>query len=114
MDILKQLRFGFVVSMCFMLLSCGGSQQIVPEGCLTGILTNDGDTCQAFKGHQTNKIYSFYANMNGYQLGEEVCVCGQVAQMTTCKTGTPIEIMHLSRTCPPATSKFSQFTFPLD
>ena len=114
MAILEPLKFGFVLVMCFLLSSCAREQQFVPEGCLTGVLTADGDTCQALKSNQSNKLYSFYSNMNGYQLGEEVCICGQVAQMTTCKTGTPIEVQHLDRSCPSASSKFNQFTFPLE
>jgi hypothetical protein len=38
--------------------------------------------------------------MNGYELGEEVCICGRPAAMSQCRTGTPIDVTHLGRDCP--------------
>lgn len=110
---LRRLRFGFVLALPLMLQTCTPAE-IIPEGCVVGNLTADGDTCQTIKSKRSDQLYSFFADMNGYALGEEICVCGKAAQMTTCKTGVVIDVMHLDRTCPAPSSKTSQYTFPFD
>lgn len=72
----------------------------VPEGCVLGVLSNEGATCQAMRDGE-DRLYSFYADMTGYAIGEQVCVCGPVAEMSFCNQGIVLEARHLDRTCPP-------------
>lgn len=74
----------------------------MPEGCVVGVLTGEGATCQAMRDGK-DRLYSFYSDMTGYRLGETVCVCGLEAQMSFCQQGTVIEVTHLGRTCPGTT-----------
>lgn len=66
------------------------------------MLTDEGATCQALRDGE-DRLFSFYSDMTGYRLGEQVCVCGPVAQMTFCQQGTVIEATHLGRACAAAT-----------
>ncbi|WP_259781960.1 hypothetical protein [Aestuariispira ectoiniformans] len=70
-----------------------------PEDCYWVTLTAEGDYCQAARD-QDNKLLSFYADMNGYNLDDEVCICGKPAAMSHCKTGQPMDLSHLGRQCP--------------
>ena len=71
-----------------------------PEGCYVGTLTPEGDVCQTLRDRSDDKLYSFFANLNGYSNGERVCLCGKPALMTRCTTGTPIDVEHFDRECP--------------
>ena len=70
-----------------------------PEECHWGYLTDQGGACQTMTARD-GEIYSFFWDMNGYSLGERVCICGTAALMTTCKTGQPLDLVHLDRECP--------------
>lgn len=70
-----------------------------PEDCYWVTLTAEGDYCQAARD-ANDQLYSFYADMNGYDIDEEVCVCGKPASMTQCRTGWPLDVSHLGRECP--------------
>lgn len=71
----------------------------VPEGCYVGVLTAEGASCQAMRDDD-DRLFSFFADMTGYRLGEEVCVCGPIAEMSFCNQGTVVEVTHLDRSCP--------------
>ncbi|MDF1748203.1 MAG: hypothetical protein P1V34_04940 [Alphaproteobacteria bacterium] len=71
----------------------------IPPSCHIGILTKEGATCQALRDDQ-GRLYTFYADMTGYKLGDEVCLCGPEAQMSFCGQGTVIDVAYLGKTCP--------------
>jgi len=92
-------RQGIAVALGLLAASCLSPEGEVPADCYVGVLTADGGACQTMRGPE-NDIYSFYADMNGYSLGEEVCICGEPSLMTPCKTGTALDLVHLDRSCP--------------
>ncbi|MAO90000.1 MAG: hypothetical protein CMM78_10325 [Rhodospirillaceae bacterium] len=71
----------------------------LPPSCRIGVLTNEGATCQALRDDQ-GTLYTFYTDMTGYNLGDEVCLCGPQAQMSFCAQGTVVDVTYLGRTCP--------------
>jgi hypothetical protein len=70
-----------------------------PPDCVRGTLTPEGLHCQTLRDG-ADRLYSFYADMQGYRLGEDVCVCGPPAEMSFCQQGTVLEVRHLGRRCP--------------
>ena len=94
------MRLGIALLLGLALSACRSPfSDPVPENCYIGTLTDQGEVCQTLSGPD-DEIFSFFADMNGYSLGEDVCVCGGPAVMTRCKVGTPIDIVHLDRECP--------------
>lgn len=92
-------RFVSTALAAVLILAACETRKPVPDGCVAGILTGEGATCQALRDGK-DRLYSFYADMTGYRLGEQVCVCGPVAEMSFCQQGTVIEVTHLDRECP--------------
>jgi hypothetical protein len=81
----------------FLLAACAPPEP--PPGCVIGVLTPEGGRCQAMRDADDH-LYSFYADMIDYKIGDTVCVCGGEALMSRCATGTPLEVDHLGPSCP--------------
>lgn len=75
-----------------------GCTEKIPDDCHIGRLTDEGGVCQTMRTPD-GTLYSFYADMNGYSLGEKVCACGAPAQMSRCKEGVPLDLRHFGREC---------------
>lgn len=93
-----------IIAILFLALTLGACSLVpfhktAPEDCHWVTLTAEGDYCQAAR-IRDGALISFYADMNGYDLGERVCVCGKPAEMTQCKTGQAYDLNHLGRDCP--------------
>ncbi len=106
---MRSFGVGLILAAGLLLFACTNP---IPDGCMTGRLTADGEICQTMKSNQDHKTYSFFQNMNGYELGDEVCICGAAAQMSRCKVGAALDLTHMDRKCP--TLENSQYTYPLD
>lgn len=70
-----------------------------PPNCHIGALTPEGATCQTLRDAK-DRLYSFYADMTGHKIGDQVCVCGAESVMSRCATGIALDIDHLGHTCP--------------
>lgn len=81
------------------LVSACQTSSDIPPTCRMGVLTNEGATCQAMRDDQGD-LYTFYTDMTGYHLGDEVCLCGEQAQMSFCAQGVAIDMTYLGTECP--------------
>lgn len=72
-----------------------------PPGCLIGVLSDEGARCQAMRTLPDDRLISFFADMNGWSIGDRACVCGQPAAMSPCRAGDAWEIVYLGPFCPP-------------
>ncbi|RED51250.1 hypothetical protein [Aestuariispira insulae] len=94
------MRLGVAILLGLALGACQSPfSKPAPEDCQIGVLTDQGQICQTIRTGKGD-IYSFFADMNGYTLGEKVCICGKPATMTRCLVGVPIDLVHLDRDCP--------------
>lgn len=75
-----------------------------PPGCHQGVLVDGGGRCQALRRPDGSTI-TFYADMNGWRLGQQACVCGEKAVMTQCPRENAIEATWLAPFCPPTEGK---------
>ena len=82
-----------------LLLAACQTASDTPTDCVRGTLTDEGATCQALRD-RSGQLYTFYADMTGYKIGQFVCVCGPVAQMSFCNQGTVLETRYLGASCP--------------
>jgi hypothetical protein len=93
------------------LLSSSGSISIVgevqaPDGeaiCIRGHLTDEGIECPALRG-ENGVLYTLSGDTGRLEVGDEVCVCGTVAELSFCMQGTTITMTHISsgeQACPP-------------
>ena len=82
---------------------CTDWQDAPQPDCHQGVLIDDGGRCQALR-RRDGSIVTFHADMNGWRLGQQACVCGPKAIMTQCPRETAIEAVWLAPFCPPTTS----------
>jgi hypothetical protein len=71
---------------------------VAGEVCVRGRLTDEGVECQAMRGAD-GRLYTLAGDLAGLVPGAEACVCGRVAELSTCMQGTTLAI---SRVGPPA------------
>lgn len=77
-----------------------------PEGeviCIPGRLTDEGIECPALRS-ENQSLYTLAGDTDGFEVGDEVCVCGSVAEVSFCMQGTTIAVTHISsgkQGCPP-------------
>lgn len=88
-----------VLAMPLLLLAACAPMPEPPPDCHIGTLTPEGATCQTMRDAK-DRLFSFYADMTGHKIGDDVCVCGPVAEMSFCGQGTVIEVTHLGQSCP--------------
>ena len=82
-----------------------GSEQM-SEGdliCLRGLLTDEGIECPALR-NESQALYTLAGEMAPFEVGDDVCVCGTVVEVSFCMQGTTIAVMQISpgeQGCPP-------------
>jgi hypothetical protein len=57
--------------------------------CVRGKLTDEGVECQALRG-MDGQLYTLLGDLNGFKNGDEVIVCGNIAEISFCMQGTTI------------------------
>ena len=69
--------------------------------CLKGNLTDEGVECQAFRSTD-GELYTLVGDLNGFQNGDEVVVCGTIAGISFCMQGTTINVSWIGNEPPRA------------
>ena len=71
------------------------------EVCVRGRLTDEGIECQAMRGAD-GRLYTLAGNLGGLAPGAQACICGTVAELSTCMQGTTLAITRIAPTqdCP--------------
>lgn len=69
--------------------------------CLKGTLTDEGVECQAFRSTE-GELYTLMGDLNGFQNGDEVVVCGTIAGVSFCMQGTTISVSWIGKEAPKA------------
>ncbi len=69
--------------------------------CVKGTLTDEGVECQALRGTD-GKLYTLLGDLKGFKIGDEVIVCGTVADISICMQGTTIVISWIGKEAPRA------------
>lgn len=99
MPSVQSLAVRFLSSL--LLAGCAAGEDTVPADCHPGVLVDGGGRCQALRKRDGSTV-TFYADMNGWRLGQEACVCGPRAEMTPCPRDSAVEAVWLAPFCPPA------------
>lgn len=71
--------------------------------CVRGRLTDEGVECPALRS-EGGELYTLAGETAPFEVGDEVCVCGIVAEMSFCMQGTTIAVTEISpgaQGCPP-------------
>lgn len=71
--------------------------------CVRGRLSDEGIECPAFRG-ENGTLFTLAGDTSPFGTGDEVCVCGTVADVSFCMQGTTIAVTHISSgqgDCPP-------------
>jgi len=74
-----------------------GSEQVPEEGaiCVRGHLTDEGIECPALRS-ESQSLYTLAGDIAGFEVGDEVCVCGTAAEVSFCMQGTTISVTQIS------------------
>jgi hypothetical protein len=80
------------------LLSASSSPSTI---CVKGRLTDGGIECQAFES-TTGELFTLMGDLNGYQNGDEVIVCGTIIDISICMQGTTIGVSWIGKEAPRA------------
>jgi len=64
------------------------------EVCLRGRLTDEGIECPALRSD--GELYTLAGDASGFEVGDEVCVCGAVVDVSFCMQGTTIAVTQIS------------------
>jgi hypothetical protein len=69
--------------------------------CLVGRPTREGVECQTFRTDD-DRLYTLIGDFGSLAGDDDVCVCGQPVEMSTCMQGTTIRITRIGppNTCP--------------
>jgi uncharacterized protein DUF5818 len=67
--------------------------------CVKGTLTDEGVECQAFRSTD-GELYTLVGDLNGFQNGDEVVVCGAIAGISFCMQGTTINVSWIGKEAP--------------
>ena len=67
------------------------------EVCVRGRLTEEGIECQAMRGAD-GRLYTLAGDLAGLAPGAEACVCGTVAELSTCMQGTTLAVTRIAPT----------------
>ena len=62
--------------------------------CVRGRLTGEGVECQALRA-KDGALYTLAGDLDDFQVGEEVCVCGTIAAISICMQGTTIAVARV-------------------
>jgi hypothetical protein len=69
--------------------------------CVKGRLTDEGVECQTLRS-LTNDLFTLVGELNGFKIGDEVVVCGTIADISFCMQGTTINVSWISKGVPMA------------
>ena len=79
--------------------------QTQPDGrvmrCYKGALTDEGVECQAFRS-DTGELFTLIGDLEGYQNGDKVVVCGTIAEISFCMQGTTLVVSYIGKKTPKA------------
>ena len=64
--------------------------------CVKGKLTAEGVECQALRSTEGD-LYTLVGDLNGFQNGDEVVVCGVIAGISFCMQGTTINVSWIGK-----------------
>lgn len=67
--------------------------------CMKGTLTDEGAECQALRA-MNGELYPLADNLNQFKNGDQVCVCGTVAEISFCMQGTTIAVSWIGAKAP--------------
>lgn len=67
--------------------------------CVTGRLTDEGVECPALRTAE-GALFTLAGPTGGAAAGDEVCVCGRPAEMSTCMQGRTLSVSYIGSTCP--------------
>jgi hypothetical protein len=87
-------------------VSIAGAEQ-APESpliCIRGKLTDEGVECPALRSE--GELYTLAGESGEFEAGDEVCVCGAVADVSFCMQGATIAVTQITpgdQGCPPST-----------
>lgn len=73
----------------------GAAADAVSEVCLVGRPTGEGVECQAFRAGD-GRLYTLIGDLGGLSGDDDVCVCGQPVEMSTCMQGTTITVTRIA------------------
>lgn len=71
--------------------------------CVSGKLTDEGIECPALRS-EDHLLYTLAGETAPFDVGDYVCVCGTVANVSFCMQGTTISVSQISpgeQGCPP-------------
>ena len=82
-----------------------GSEELPEEDmiCLRGRLTDEGIECPALRS-DSQSLYTLAGEVAPFEVGDDLCVCGIVAEVSFCMQGTTITVTQISageQGCPP-------------
>jgi len=64
-----------------------------------GTLTNEGVECPALRA-SSGELYTLSGSIGEFRPGDQVCVRGRRAQMSTCQQGITITVEWIGKSCP--------------
>lgn len=80
------------------LLEQGASAKTV---CVKGTLTDEGVECQALRSVD-GELYTVVGDLGGFKIGDEVVVCGTIAEISFCMQGITINAIWIGKEVPKA------------
>lgn len=69
--------------------------------CVKGKLTDEGVECQALRSID-GELFTLVGDLNGFKNGDEVVVCGTIAEISFCMQGTTIIVSWIGKDAPRA------------
>ncbi|HEY0429617.1 MAG TPA: DUF5818 domain-containing protein [Pyrinomonadaceae bacterium] len=64
--------------------------------CVEGTLTDEGVECQAMRS-DGGELYTLTGDLRGFGNGDEVIVCGTIAEVSICQQGKTINVSWISK-----------------
>ena len=62
---------------------------------ISGTLTGEGVECPALRGDD-GQLYTLTGDLTGVSVGDQVCVEGQLVEISICMQGTTLHVEHVS------------------
>ena len=66
-----------------------------------GVLTDEGVECQAFRSDE-GELFTLLGDLGGFSDGDNVVVCGTIAEISPCMQGTTLVISYIGKKPPRA------------
>jgi hypothetical protein len=67
---------------------------VAAEVCVVGRPTREGVECQAFRGGG-GRLYTLIGDIGNIADGHELCVCGELVEISSCMQGTTIAVRRV-------------------